>query len=279
MALPRLVDIANGNVASYQNRFERKSDVEKCKVADLHENLDSSINMEIDALCKTLMSRYKNRFEICSARAGMSLEEFGKLPTEQQVDYICPHMKPENRVYGIRRVDFSNRYEDGLQLYYMAPYMGMSAGNLKYGRCCVIVNALSSAADVVLKYDSLTHYYNDENEFNEDACHKDLIPYDKVGLLLSDKYSGQLVTDPIDEIKRAVENDPDPIEIMTTKVINGARVSAVVVSSEDYKYIVFELNIKKARGELLDSKEEEDLQNFTRLQLELRRRGINLRIA
>jgi hypothetical protein len=63
------------------------------------------------------------------------------------------------------------------------------------------------------------------------------------------------------------------------RIINGSRVSTVVVSSDDYKYIAFDLNKKKARGEVLNSKEEEDLQNFTRLQLELRRRGINLRIA
>ena len=278
MALPRLIDIAYGNVTSYQNRFDGKSDEEKSKVAKLHESLDNCINMEIDTVYKTLTSRYKNRFELCSERAGMSIDEFKALPISRQIDAFCAGMSSENSVYGIRRVDFSNRYEDGLRQYYLALNMGMSAGNSKYGKCCVIVNTLPSATDVALKYDSLLHYYNDENEFNESDCHMDLIPCDKVSLLFSDKFNDQIAADPVDDIKRAVENDPDPIEIMTTTTINGARITEVVISSDDYRYITFDLNMKKARGEILDSKDEEDLQNFARLQLELRRWGITLRI-
>jgi len=279
MALPRLIDIALGNVALYQNRFEGKSDIEKTKVDELHESLNCCINMEMDTLHKMLLSRYKNRFDVCSERAGMSIDEFRKLPIKQQIDTICANMSSENRVYGIRRVDFSNRFEDDLRQYYLAFNAGISAGNTKYGRCCAIVNTMPSMTDVLLKYDSLTHYYNDANEFNEDDCHKDMLPRDNTALLLADKFSDQLTAVPVDDIKRTVENDPDPIEIMTTTIINGSRVDAVVISSDLYRYITFDLNKKGARGDLMDSKEKEDVQNLERLQLELRRRGIILRIA
>jgi len=279
MMLPRLIDIASRNVDSYFERYERKTDEEKRKVTELHNSMSVCVNMEIDTLHRLFVSHYKNRFEICAEHLGMSLDEFCRLPIAQQTEYVCAHMRSEYHYYGIRRVDFSNRYDQGLQMYYLAVNMGISAGNSKYGRCCVTVSSFSTPTDVMLKYDSLKHYYDDDNEFDDNAFHKDLIPNNHAELMLADKFSDQLAICNVEEIKQSIENDPDPIEIITTTKISGVSISTVVMSSGEYRHIVIELNRKKALGEILELIEEEDLQNFMRLQMELRRRRIILRIV
>ena len=274
MALPRLIEIAKGNISSYHDKFEGKPDKDKNKVNELKAGLSSSINMGIGTLYKTLKSHYKNRFEICAESNNMTLDEFSRLPLDKQEEFICAGMNDSNKVYGIRRVDFSNRYEEGLQLYYLALSMGTSAGRSEYGKCCVITKTL---LDVALKYDSLRHYYNDKNEFDEKNCHNDLVPYENIELLLSDKFSDEISVADVDEIKRAIDKDIDPVEIMTTALINSNCIEVVVISNNDYKKII-QLDIKEARGESLDPKDKEDLQYFIVLQRELRRRRIELRI-
>ena len=279
MAQPHLIDIAKENVISFQSRFERKTEDEKTKIGELKSSLIPSINMEIDSLLKTLYGRWKNRFEISAESEGISLDEFCKLSPKLQIELVCANMNPKYHIYGIRRVDFSNRYVGGLLLYYLAPNMGLSAGNSKYGRFCVNVNLLSTNTDVALEYDSLVHYYDEKNEFDEAACHSDLMPYTRIDLLLADKFTDQISILSVEEIKRTIENDPDPLEIMTTTIINGDSIEAVTISYDDYKYLSVYLNIKQARGVFLDSKEKEDLRSFTHLQRELRKRGIKLKIA
>jgi len=84
MALQSLIDIANKNVDSYQERFERKSIEEKSKVNELKARLTPGKNMGITALLGTLENRFKSRFELCAENNGMTLDEFGKLPLDQQ---------------------------------------------------------------------------------------------------------------------------------------------------------------------------------------------------
>ena len=276
-ALPRLIDIANENVPVYKRHLDKRSDVEKSKVNELSASIIPSINMGIDALFNTLRTHYKNRFELCAEEEKLTLDELKNMPLEQQIALLCAKMTPQNHVYGIRRVDFSNRYEEGFQLHYLSLNMNVSSGNSKYGKYCVNIDLPSSDADIALKHDSIVHYYNEKNEFDEEACHGDLIPRIRIELLISDKFSDQVASLSVEDIKRVIESDPDPIEIMTTTVINGDKITAVALSSDDYDYIMLQLNIKKASGESLSYKEEEDLQNFIRLQRELSRRGIRLK--
>ena len=281
MALPRLIDIAKSNIIAYQNKYDVMSDDDKDKIQSVKQSITPSINMETDALLSTLKDRYKNRFELCSEANDITVNEFKKLSIEQQTELIIEKINPKYRQFGIRRVDFSNRYEDGLRLYYLAPYMGFSAGNSKYGKYCICAKPLFLDTDVVLKHDSLRHYFNKKNEYNEDACHRDLLPYNKAELLILDKYSEQIISSSVETIRRFVEMDSDPFEIMTTTLLNADKIETVVISFEDYKYIS-ELNKKKLRigySEPLESKEEEDLRNYLRLQRELRLHGINIRIA
>ena len=276
MALPRLVDIAKGNVSSYHDRFEGKPDKDKSKVNELKAGLAFSINMEINVLYKILNEKghFKNRFEICAESNNMTLDEFSRLHSDKQDELICAGMNYPNKVYGIRRVDFSNRYEKGLRLYYLALNMGTSAGRQEYGKCCVITRPL---LDIALKYDSLKHYYNDKNEFDEKTCHNDLVPYDSIELLLSDKFSDEIAVADVDEVKRAIDKDTDPVEIMTTALINSSNIEVVVMLKKDYVGIL-ELDRKKRRGESLNNKDKEDVQYLNDLQHELRIRGIELKI-
>ena len=277
--MPRLIDIANANVPIYQKRLDKKTDAEKSKVNELNASIIPSINMGIDTLLNMLKTHYKNRFELCAEEEGLTLDGLKNLTHERQIALMCANMTPQNRVYGIRRVDFSNRYEEGFHLYYLSLNMNVSSGNSKYGKYCVNIDLPSSDADIALKHDSIVHYYNEKNEFDEEACHGDLIPHIRIELLISDKFSDQVTSLNVEDIKRVIESDPDPIEIMTTTVINGDKITAVVLSSDDYDYVVLQLNIKKANGESLTPKEEEDIQNFIRLQRELHKRGIRLKRA
>ena len=276
--LYRLIDIAKSNLSYYQDQFEKTTDDEKNKISILIKDLSPSIKMDMEPLLKTLKSHWKNRFEICAEVNGITLEEFGKLELEQQIDLICANMKPDNRVYGKRRVDFSNRYEDGLRLYYLSPNMGVYKGNSKYGKYCVHIALTSIDTDVALKYDSLVHYYNDKDEFNIDICNNDFLPYDNINFLLADKYSEQIHSEDVAKIKHIIEDDPDPLEILTTTKINASNIKMVVVSYEDFERIRI-LNNKRAIMGYCDSKEEEELQNYLRMQRELTRMGIKLKIA
>ena len=274
MVLLRLIEIAKENISSYQERFEEQPDDMKSKVRELETCLSLSMNMGIDALLDTLRNRWKNRFERCAESNGISLDEFGSLTLDQQINLLYADLSSHKRIFGVRRVDFSNRYEDGLRLNYMALDMGIRMNSSQYGEYCVIVNCLPTDTDVALKFDSLKHYYNDSNEFDENACHSDLLPFTKIGLLLSDKFSSQIASNNIENIKRIIEEDPDALEILTTSSIKGDIIETVTISYKEYKRIS---DFNKIRSR--EPEEEEIMSKFMRLQSELRRRGIKLMIS
>jgi hypothetical protein len=253
----------------------------KNKVDKLSSSLSLSVNMDMTAATRTLADRYKNRFELCAENLGMTLADFGELHVDQQVSHICANMSLKNSVFGVRRVDFSNRYAEGMQLYYLTPNYGATSGNTNYGKCRVIisVNSLSAFGCVALKYDSLVHYYNNDNELDENMLHGDLIPYSKVNLLLSEKYTNQISSLDIDDLELAIEKDQNPMEIMTTARISSSNVTEVVLGYDDYKYIAIDLNMKRARGGTLEPRESEELYRFHRLQREVRRCGVKIRFV
>jgi len=278
LALYRLIDIANSNLAIYQNRFDVMPVDAQSKVREIKSNLIPSINIGTAALSEALSDRLKNRFELCAEANSMTLDEFQKLPLDKQIELICTGMNPKSRIYGIRRVVFSNRYEDGLRLYYLSPNIGETAGNSKYGKYCIHIKMLPIDSDIALKFDSLQHYFNDKNEFDMDTCHGDLLPYLHIELLFAEKFNTQITSSDIQEIKRYIRKDSDPLEIMTIKLINAFSIEAVSISFEDYKYIT-ELNKKILLGESIEPCEEKEIQNFMRLQRKLRRTGIKLKIS
>jgi len=263
-----LLEIATQNITSYSTRFNKRPIDEQKKISDVKSDLNAGINLGTEALLKTISDKYKNRFEICAENEGMTLDEFSSLSLEKQIELICKDMSDKNRIFGSRRVAFSNKYLNGLKLYYLAPNMGISVGNQKYGKFCVIIR-LSSDNDVALKHDSL-HYFNEENEFNQTECEKDLIPYSKIELLLSDKFLKNINKKSVEELKSDTEQSS--LEILTAQTIKKSNIIMVLTSFEHYRYIEVELNIKKAKGESLTAKEEEIYQNFYRL----KRTGIKI---
>ena len=190
---------------------------------------------------------------------------------------ICAKMSPDNRHFGIRRVDFANRFSKGLRLYYLSPSMNLFRGVSKYGNYCVLVNLPVNDADVALKFDSLIHYYNEKNEFDESSCYMDILPVAHMRFLLSNRYSAYFQYENEKVIRQIIEDDPEPIEILSTTKINASSIKGVVVSFEEFNRLT-ELNKKIPLG-LCDSKGKEDLQNYLRLQRELMRKRIKLDIA
>ena len=251
-----LIDIANANISSYQALFDQKTDAEKSKVAEINAGLSLFMNMGADALLGIIERRWKNKFELCAEANGISLEEFSSLPLNLQRGLMCKTMFNK---YAIRRVDFSNRYKDGFKLNYLAPYI--TAKNSCYGVYCVTISLPLADTDVALKYDSLDHYYKDGDEYDEEACHKDLLPYSNIDLLLSDKFSVEFNNMEMREIKLAFEKDPDPIEIITVTQINLYSIKAVSMTLEEYK-IIADLNKESD----LPPADEEKIYIFNRLQ-------------
>ena len=107
-------------------------------------------------------------------------------------------------------------YEDGIRLNYLAPYLGIFKVNSRYGEYSVHISLPISYTDVALKYDSLRHYYNDQDEFDMDACNKDFAPYANIDILLSDKFSKKIRDENVEELKRTITIDPDSLEILTS---------------------------------------------------------------
>jgi len=266
-----LFDIAVNNIPQYQTQYDAQPDAVKNKVAIITANLSFSINMGMEALLNMLKDRWKNKFECCAEANGMSLDDFSKLSLDRQTVLICAIMSVKNKIFGVRRVDFSNRFEDGLKFNYLALNMNIAEGHAIYGEYCVIIRLPHSVNNVTLKYDSLKHYYNNRNEFDEVTCHNDLLPLSNVNLLLHDKFQSHFESETLDNLKFMIEEDSDPIEVITTCKILGFDIQAVIITYKEYKKIV-ELNKKRLR----DHDENEVIQNYIKLQFELRRRGINL---
>jgi len=266
-----LFDIAVNNIPHYQTQFEKQPDAVKNKVAIITANLSFSINMGLTALLSMLNDRWKNKFELCAEINGMSLDDYSKLSLDMQAILMCTIMSAKNKTFGIRRVDFSNRFIDGLKFNYLALNMNIAEGHAIYGEYCVIIRLPHSINNAALKYDSLKHYFNDMNEFDEVTCHKDLLPLSNVNLLLLDKFALHLESETLDDIKFMVEEDSDPIEVITTNKIYGFDIQTVIITQKEYKKIV-ELNKKPFR----DHVENEVIQNYMKLQFELRRCGIKL---
>jgi hypothetical protein len=234
--------------------------------------------MHVDTVVKLLIDCYKNRFEICADNNGISLDEFEKRSFSEQVSLICAEMRSEYHHYGVRRVILSNRCENGIRLYYLALNMGVSAGRNKYGPCCVTFNTSSDESYTALMYDSLTHYYDEDNQFNESLFRKDLLPYQMTHLLLLSRYKDILLLHTKDELTQIMETDTDSLEIMTTIKISKEQIKEVVISKEDYKHIAIELN-KKMINKSITTADKEKYRSFSIMQKELKRLDIKLRVV
>ena len=74
----------------------------------------------------------------------------------------------------------------------------------------------------------------------------------------------------------AIDGDDAPIEVLTTTKISINNILSVIMSFDDYVYITVHLNIKKKLGQLIDPKDEEDMQNFLNIQRILDKYGFKL---
>ena len=273
----RLIDIAAENVSCYQAEFDSKPDNEKLYFNSYISSLGFRINMYPLALLNLLNDRWKNCFELCAEANSMSIEEFGNLPLKQQSDILCKNISNEKKFFRIRRVDFSNRYENGLLLNYLALDMSIYKTNPKYGNLYVEFRLPSSKTDVILKYDSLLHYYNEQNEYNEDSFNKDLLPIDNKNLLIACKYSESFQSIKTEEIKNIINDDVDPCEIMTTTKLDASTIDSVKITLEDYKKIL-KLSKDKAISSENNHIRDEILQNFLSAQYKMSRLRIKFEI-
>ena len=74
----------------------------------------------------------------------------------------------------------------------------------------------------------------------------ELLPLDNVDLLISDKFADVIASKTIDNIRQFIDDDPDPIEIMTKSILTSSNIIKIIMSYDDYKYFTPDLNIKKA---------------------------------
>jgi len=271
-----LCEMANSNAAKYQDRHAGKPIAMQELAAKLKTRLRTAINMNTGVLLKVLGGCFKNRFDVCAEDNGMTFDEFCNLQKEEQIELICNKLSAENRFYGIRRVDFSRRIKNGFSLNYLAPHFGVASGMTKYGKMCAVVDLPSPENDVALKYDSLAHYYDENDQFTkeEEFC-EDMVPLQRVELLISDKYLHEkaFVSDE-GSLRGAIESDP--IEILDTGRIDGTNISAVIISKRDYKELYVKLHSKKVRGEALSHEEEMRYRDFNHMRRVLARRGIRI---
>ena len=271
-----LYDIAMNNLSEYQRRYDSMSEEVKNTVVKLMDSAVLCNNMSERRLLSLLSDRLKNTFEFCADRNKQSLEQFIALPIEEQIELLCNgRTDRQTRIENVRRVDYSNRYENGYKFNYFAPYFNIGESLEKYGDYCVLIDPSISGTETVLKHDSIMYYYYDENTFDEDACHKDLLPYTHFDLLIADKYSDILSTSNLNSIKNDIGIDEDACEVTTTTKIFPNNMTAVLLSMKLWKEYT-DLNFKKTTIGFTDIDEEERLESFKLLQEELDKYGVFL---
>ena len=288
LSLRKIRDVAMENISKYEGGFQKVSNTIKENMGIVKSYARPSFNTSAEVAIKVITDRRKSMFEICAERIQKPFPEFCELENKQQLSLIIQDKtspEPEYITLMQRRVDFSNRFIDGLGLNYFSLSMtNETIGNTHYGKCHVILKSDAIKDAVALKHDSLRHYYDDETgEFMELMCFEDLLIYEHIDWLIWDKLKDSSLLNSTEEIIQSIElevkNNDKPLEVMTSEKIDGTRIAAVLFPRKDYDFLTIELNIRKVTGGILTPKEEEDLLNFAALQNVLVRYKIPLKIV
>ena len=280
MCIQKIRDIGILNISSYVENFEMAPENVQDNIKSIQPSIHISFNTSIDVTLEVISGQVvKNRFDICAAKNNMTISEFLKLPKEQQVDLLSHGKTSEARQFMQRRVDFSHRFTDGPQLTYFSLNINSASGNMKYGNCCIILKPHVHKQATALKYDSLRHYYSGGNAFDKANCFQDLLPYEHVGLLIWDKLKNDVSINKLEAIIQSVnaevENDEEPLEVMTSEITDVSCIAEVIFPLADYELAV-ELSTRKAIGEILAPEEDILLSKFIHFQRELDRNKIPL---
>jgi hypothetical protein len=247
MTLPSLTDIAESNVSDYEARFTARSDAHRAIATQLASELRTRINMSAPQdVVLIIESKYKSRTEVCAEKNGMTVDQFSNLDIDRQKElYRLIHRKRANWKTQDRRIDFSNKYEDGLRLVYLGPYMGIGQGDTEYGKYCVVTKPLTDGDDVIIKTDSLgDDHYNDDGTvtgaFNHGKLEADLLPYPSARLMISDKYPVEIDSSDVNELsslRSIIEaRHEDAMEMVTTKQIGRDAIDVIWVPQERRKH-------------------------------------------
>ena len=277
MDLPRLTDIAWGNVPEYKVKFDSLPDADKDKANRLKNDMVQRTNMRVDALERTFWYRFMNSFEVFCMKNGLSFSDFLKMPFNEQSElYLASARNQENLNEKKRRLDYCTRYENGLQFIYSSPSFYRSAGKAElYGDYCVIWNKASNNNDVALMHDSLDYYYDANNSFDQTSCEHDMLPCSKVEYSFATRYEGQIISLSIDELEELIDFDDDYIEIVSTAIQSLSTIKAVIVSSDLWLRLDAFENMKRFGPEPTDY-EYQLLNPHLELRRELMSYGLNI---
>jgi len=277
MTLPSLSAIANDNVPEYKERFDSKPEVERLKAMQLKADLVPSVNMHVGTVRKVILDRYKNKFEICFEENGITLDEFLDMPPEEQSRLFLTKFTDDNKQLGIRRLDFSSRYDEGFSLYYLGPHYRFPKDESQYGRYCVMYKIAFAKLDVALIHDSLKFYFDDEDVYAQTELESELIPCTQLELLLSDKYETEIPTVSIDEIEQIIDLGNDAFEMMTTTLLDKDMIIGVRISHKLMDEIN-ELTIRLNDDEELTGRQKEMLSEHLSLLTEARRSRLRIEV-
>lgn len=280
--LRTIIEVATDNIARYITDYNAMPLDAQEVVNGVKDSVYLGFNKSPANVLMIIKDRIKSIFEVYAEKNMMTLSEIAELSHDRQLALISDNGTSDNTQLHKRRVKFSSCFSDGHALTYYSLSMGNTIGNTHYGLCYVVLKLDSVKNATALKYDSLKKYFSSSDDFLEEECFGDLLPYTHIECLVASKFYKKGSADSIESVIEAIDaevatNDM-PLEVMTCELVDARSILSVVMCHTTLDYYMG-LEDREERGEVLSELDKKALKIYDELLRTLRKYDIPLKVV